>query len=144
MPLLVAYGKLTLYADAERELTYSLLIRIEKEKVVSHTQLFDSYRNILELMGDLEADIPRIKSYLATFAAKSVSSDIVTLAEIAEPTENGNHFPFLLLVLQQLGKTMEKNKVVKLFEESKVNFELSRKTSRIMLLNSITDYRLTY
>jgi len=108
-------------SDAERDLSYSLLMHLEKENFVSHTHFLESYQNILEQMGELEADIPRIKSYVAAFAAKSVSSGTLTLTEIAKPTEDGNHFPFLLLVLQQLGKTMEKNKVAKMLEESKID-----------------------
>ena len=90
-------------------------------EVVSQAQFLDAFRNVLGLMGELEADIPRIKTYVAGFAARAICQKIISLVEVAETTENGNHYPFLLLVLQQLSKTIEKPKLCKMFEESKVS-----------------------
>lgn len=107
--------------EADRERIYTLVMHIIQTELVNRTQFIESFRSMLDLMGDLEADIPRIKSYVAAYAARAISQEIVTLTEVAEPTDGGNHYPFLLLVLQQLSKTMEKSKLTKLFDESKIN-----------------------
>ncbi|CAG7820950.1 unnamed protein product [Allacma fusca] len=107
--------------ETERERVYTLVMYIIQEELVTRTQFIESFRNMLDLMGDLEADIPRIKSYVAAYAARAVTQQIISLSEVAEPMEGGNHYPFLLLVLQQLSKTMDKHKVTKLFDESKIN-----------------------
>jgi translation initiation factor 4G len=107
--------------ESERELIYFLMMHVVKDELATRAQFLEAFKNMLDLMGDLEADIPRIKSYVAAFAALAISEDVFTLAEVAESVENGNHYPFLLLVLQQLGKTMEKLKLCKLFDESKIN-----------------------
>ena len=99
---------------------YTLVMYMIQVELVTRGQFLESYRTMLDLMGDLEADIPRIKSYIAGYVARAVSQEVVSLAEVAEPMEDGNHYPFLLLALQQLSKTMEKPKLAKLFEESKV------------------------
>jgi len=87
---------------------------------VSTSQFLEAFRNVLDTMGDLETDIPRIKTYVAAFTARAIAQNIMTLGNVAEITDNGNHYPFLLLVLQQLGKCMEKTDICKLFEDNKV------------------------
>jgi len=76
---------------------------------------------MLEMMGDLEADIPRIKSYIASYAARAITAGITNLAEVAEPMEGGQYYPLLLLVLQHLSKTMDKIELTKMFDDSKIN-----------------------
>jgi len=107
--------------EIDRERVYTLVMYLIQVELVTRAQFLESYRTMLDLMGDLEADIPRIKSYIAGYVARAVSQEVVSLAEVAEPMEGGNHYPFLLLVLQQLSKTMEKFKLATMFEESKIN-----------------------
>jgi len=99
---------------------YGLIINLVKEEFFSHAHFLDCFRSTLDDMEEKEATIPRIKSYVAAFAARSVCEEAISLAEIAEFTDDGRHFPFLLLVLQQLGKTMDKHKLCRLFDDSKV------------------------
>jgi len=72
-------------------------------------------------MGDREVEVPRVKTYVASFAAECVFQGVLNLAEIAECTEDGQYYPFLLLVFRQLAKQMEKPKLCRLFEDSKIN-----------------------
>ncbi len=97
-------------------------MHLMKEDVFPHAHFLDFFRNTLDIMGDLEVAIPRVKAHVAAFTAGSICEDVMTLAEVAECTENGRHYPFLLLVFQQLGKQMEKPKLCRLFEDSKVIF----------------------
>lgn len=95
-------------------------MQLIKEEVFSHDHFLDCFRNTLDVMGDLEVEVPRVKTFAAAFAAGSISEGVMTLAEVAECTEDGKYYPFLLLVFQQLGKQMEKPKLCRLFEDSRV------------------------
>ncbi len=99
-----------------------MMLHLVEVEIVTPPQFLDAFRNMLDLMGELEADIPKIKTYVAGFGARAICQKILSLEEVAESTENGNHYPFLLLVLQQLSKTIEKPKLCKMFEASKVSF----------------------
>ncbi|CAL8079282.1 unnamed protein product [Orchesella dallaii] len=107
--------------ETDRESIYSFVVYLVEQEFITVTQFQDSFRVMLDLMGELEADIPRIKSYVAAFAGRAICQGQMTIAEVADLTENGKHYPFLLLVLQHMGKTMERTKLCKLFDESKVN-----------------------
>lgn len=50
-----------------------------------------------------------------------MKEELVALAEIAELTEHGAHYPLFMLVLQQLHKSQGKPSLSKLFTDSKVN-----------------------
>lgn len=107
--------------DADRELVSSLLSKLKKEGLFTTTQFIGAFKELLGQMADKERAIPRIFSYVAGFAANSVIEEIMSLAEVAEMTENGAHYPLFLLVLQQLNKTQGKAELTKLFNDSKVN-----------------------
>ena len=47
--------------------------------------------------------------------------DLVSIAELASPLENGNHFPLFLLCLQQVSKRKDPDWLTDLFLQSKVN-----------------------
>lgn len=100
---------------------YTFVVYLVEKEFISKTRFQDAFRTMLDMMMDLEADIPRVKSYVAAFAGRAIFLGQMSIAEIAELTENGRHYPFLLLVLQQMGKTMERTQLCKLFDESKVN-----------------------
>lgn len=64
-----------------------------------------------------------MKSYLAQFAARAVIAELVSVAELAHPLENGNHFPLFLLCLQQASKLKDREWLTDLFQQSKVNMQ---------------------
>lgn len=68
----------------------------------------------------LEGDIPLVKSYLAQFAARAIIADLMSIADLAHPLENGVHFPLFLLCLQQTAKLKDKEWLTDLFQQSKV------------------------
>lgn len=74
-------------------------------------------------MSDLETDVPLIKSYVAKFAAFAVVENIISLTELAEPMEYGAYYPLFLLCLQQILKLKDKNWLVNVFNESKLNLQ---------------------
>lgn len=71
----------------------------------------------------LEGDIPLVKSYLAQFAARAIIADLMSIADLAHPLENGVHFPLFLLCLQQTAKLKDKEWLTDLFQQSKVNMQ---------------------
>lgn len=79
--------------------------------------------NVLDQCPKIEVDIPLVKSYLAQFAARAVIAELVSVAELAHPLENGNHFPLFLLCLQQASKLKDREWLTDLFQQSKVNMQ---------------------
>jgi len=51
---------------------------------------------------------------------QAVGHGIISLADLSEPLQNGSHYPFFLLCLQQLHKVKDKEWLVKAFTESKI------------------------
>lgn len=82
-----------------------------------------AFLNVLDQCPKIELDIPLVKSYLAQFAARAVISELVSVAELAHPLENGNHFPLFLLCLQQASKLKDREWLTELFQQSKVNMQ---------------------
>ena len=68
-------------------------------------------------------DVPLVKSYLAQFAARSIMAELISVAELAHPLENGTHFPLFLLCLQQAAKLKDREWLTDLFQQSKVNMQ---------------------
>lgn len=64
-----------------------------------------------------------MKSYLAQFVARAVIAELVSVAELAHPLENGTHFPLFLLCLQQTAKLKDREWITDLFQQSKVNMQ---------------------
>lgn len=77
--------------------------------------------NVLDQCPKIETDIPLVKSYLAQFAARAVIAELVSIAELAHPLENGTHFPLFLLCLQQASKLKDRDWLTEHFQQSKVN-----------------------
>ena len=62
---------------------------------------------------------------------------MVTLAELAEPLENGAYYPLFLLCMQQLRKLKDNEWLMALYNESKVNMmkmlpEIDQNKERMM------------
>lgn len=85
--------------------------------------LSQAFLNVLDQCPKLEGDIPLVKSYLAQFAARAVIADLLGVADLAHPLENGIHFPLFLLCLQQTAKLKDKEWLTDLFQQSKVNMQ---------------------
>lgn len=79
--------------------------------------------SVLDQCPKIEVDMPLVKSYLAQFAARAVIAEIVSIAELAHPLENGNHFPLFLLCLQQVSKLKDREWLTEHFQQSKVNMQ---------------------
>ena len=78
---------------------------------------------MLEQCAKIEVDVPLVKSYLAQFAARAIMAELIGVAELAHPLENGTHFPLFLLCLQQTAKLRDREWLTDLFQLSKVNMQ---------------------
>ncbi|KAI8489500.1 Eukaryotic translation initiation factor 4 gamma 2 [Branchiostoma belcheri] len=85
------------------------------------SDLSTGFEGLLQQMSDLENDVPLIKSYTAAYAARAVKDDLVPLTDVAQPMENGAHYPLFLLVLQQLHKLSGRDQLVTVFTDSRIN-----------------------
>lgn len=82
-----------------------------------------AFLNVLDQCPKIELDVPLVKSYLAQFAARAIIAELVSMAELAHPLENGTHFPLFLLCLQQMAKMKDREWLTDLFQQSKVNMQ---------------------
>lgn len=85
--------------------------------------IIQAFLNVLDQCAKIEVDVPLVKSYLAQFAARAIIAELVTMAELAHPLENGTHFPLFLLCLQQMAKLKDREWLTDLFQQSKVNMQ---------------------
>ncbi|XP_035672305.1 eukaryotic translation initiation factor 4 gamma 2-like isoform X1 [Branchiostoma floridae] len=107
--------------DSDREAISDLIAALKKEGVISSEHFIEGFEGLLQQLSDLENDIPLIKSYTAAYAARAVKDDLVPLTDVAQPMENGAHYPLFLLVLQQLHKLAGRDQLVSVFTDSKIN-----------------------
>lgn len=108
-------------AESNRELGSRLLERLGADGLLNVDRLFDGVKQVLSQLDDLVTEIPRVKSHMAGILGLLVSSGTLSLADVAEPLEGGQHFPLFLLTLQTLHKLQGKSTLTQTFNESKVN-----------------------
>lgn len=108
-------------SDTDRENVAKLIQGLNEENIINSDNFMDGFQGVLEQMGDLEASVPLAKSHVARVAAEAVSAEIVSLSELAEPLEAGVRYPLFLLCLQQIHKVRDKEWLVNIFNESKMD-----------------------
>lgn len=91
--------------------------------VPTPNRVVQAFLNVLDQCPKIELDVPLVKSYLAQFAARAIIAELVSVAELAHPLENGTHFPLFLLCLQQAAKLKDREWLTDLFQQSKVNMQ---------------------
>lgn len=74
----------------------------------------------MDQLDDLGNEVPRIKSNLASLLGPLIADGVLSLIEVMEPLEEGNHFPLFLLILQTLHKNEGKTWLITAYNESKV------------------------
>uniref|UniRef100_A0A8C1R5Q1 Eukaryotic translation initiation factor 4 gamma 2 n=1 Tax=Cyprinus carpio TaxID=7962 RepID=A0A8C1R5Q1_CYPCA len=110
-------------SDVDREQASSLIHTLRTEGLITGENFMQALLNVLDQCPKIEVDIPLVKSYLAQFAARAIIAELVSVAELAHPLENGNHFPLFLLCLQQASKLKDREWLTDLFQQSKVNMQ---------------------
>ncbi|XP_016120067.1 eukaryotic translation initiation factor 4 gamma 2-like, partial [Sinocyclocheilus grahami] len=109
--------------DEDREHVSTLINTLRMEGLVTGENFMQAFLSVLDQCPKIELDVPLVKSYLAQFAARAIIAELVSMAELAHPLENGTHFPLFLLCLQQMSKMKDREWLTDLFQQSKVNMQ---------------------
>uniref|UniRef100_A0A3P8YH02 Eukaryotic translation initiation factor 4 gamma 2 n=1 Tax=Esox lucius TaxID=8010 RepID=A0A3P8YH02_ESOLU len=109
--------------DEDKEHASTLIHTLRTEGLVTGENFMQAFLSVLDQCPKIEVDIPLVKSYLAQFAARAIIAELVSVAELAHPLENGTHFPLFLLCLQQTAKLKDREWLTDLFQQSKVNMQ---------------------
>ncbi|RWS28453.1 eukaryotic translation initiation factor 4 gamma 2-like protein, partial [Leptotrombidium deliense] len=123
--------------EVEREAASKFLTQLKNEKVIGHNIFITAFTNILNQLSDLESDVPRVKSHVAGYIARAVSDEILSLKEVFDLVDGGQHYPLFLLCLQQLLPLRGQSWLTDKFNESKINLmvtlpEIDRKKERLV------------
>ncbi|XP_023266704.1 eukaryotic translation initiation factor 4 gamma 2-like [Seriola lalandi dorsalis] len=109
--------------DEDKEHASTLIHTLRTEGLITGENFMQAFLNVLDQCPKIEVDVPLVKSYLAQFAARGIIAELVSVAELAHPLENGTHFPLFLLCLQQTAKLKDREWLTDLFQQSKVNMQ---------------------
>lgn len=85
--------------------------------------LVQSFKMVADQMSALEQETPLIKSHVARFGTQALACEVLSLAELAEPFRNGVHYPLFLLCLQSAHRVKDKQWLVDIFNDSKINLQ---------------------
>ncbi|CAB1454887.1 unnamed protein product [Pleuronectes platessa] len=109
--------------DEDKEHASTLIHMLRTEGLITGENFMQAFLNVLDQCPKIELDMPLVKSYLAQFAARAIIAELVSVAELAHPLENGTHFPLFLLCLQQTARLKDREWLTDLFQQSKVNMQ---------------------
>lgn len=107
--------------EQAHEIVVDFLQVLQKDKKLSANQLADALRGVISGMSEREKTIPKVTTLVASLIARCITKKISKLTDVANFTENGQHYPLLLLVLQHLHKSIGENPLVTIFNASKIN-----------------------
>lgn len=92
---------------------------VKKDGKLQTNAILEGFKALINGMSD--SPVPRIATLVASLLYRSVTSKLCRLADVANYSESGAHYPLFLLVLQQLHKNLGKQALIDIFTESKVN-----------------------
>jgi len=108
--------------DVYLERVVRLLQTLRKQSNIKSNIVVEVFKQLVNKMNEREALNPRIASLVASVLAKTVCEPaLLKLSDIANFTDNGQHYPLFLLVLQQLVKVIGKDALEEKFRASKVD-----------------------
>ncbi|XP_058465171.1 eukaryotic translation initiation factor 4 gamma 2 [Malaya genurostris] len=108
-------------ADPFHEKIIVFLQRLRKLNKLSNGATLESFKALVNSMNEKEKTIPKITTIVASLLSRAVPVKLCKLSDISNYTDNGQHYPLFLLVLQQLHKQLGKSKLQEMFQQSKVN-----------------------
>jgi len=110
-------------SDADQELTMKLIDDLKTERIINSDQFMQGFKQVCNGISDLENEKPLVKSDVARFGAMALTLGLVSLNDLAEPLENGVHYPLFLLCLQHTHKIKDKEWLVDIFNRSKLDLQ---------------------
>uniref|UniRef100_A0A336MW34 Eukaryotic translation initiation factor 4 gamma 2 n=1 Tax=Culicoides sonorensis TaxID=179676 RepID=A0A336MW34_CULSO len=111
--------------DTIHDRVIEFLLTMRKDNKLTNNALLEAFKNVINTMNEKEKTIPKITTIIASLLSRAVIVKLCKLSDIANYTENGQHYPLFLLVLQQLHKKMGKQPLQEIFNASKVNLMAS-------------------
>ncbi|XP_053684298.1 eukaryotic translation initiation factor 4 gamma 2 [Sabethes cyaneus] len=108
-------------SDPFHEKIIEFLQRLRKQNKLSNGAMLESFKSLINSMNEKEKTIPKITTIVASLLSRAVTAKLCKLSDISNYTDNGQHYPLFLLVLQQLHKQLGKQKLHEMFTQSKVN-----------------------
>uniref|UniRef100_A0A1I8NUM6 Eukaryotic translation initiation factor 4 gamma 2 n=1 Tax=Stomoxys calcitrans TaxID=35570 RepID=A0A1I8NUM6_STOCA len=120
----------------ERILKFVQMLR--KQINLKNNIILEVFKQVVKKMNEREALNQRITTFVAILLAKGTVGDscLLKLNDIANYTDNGQHYPLFLLVLQQLCKIIGKDQLEEIFRSSKIDLmnclpEVDRNKTRL-------------
>ncbi|CAH1159435.1 unnamed protein product, partial [Phaedon cochleariae] len=106
-------------SDVEQEKLIRLLSNLREDNLTGAAATQDAFKSLCHVLErrDNEAD----KASASVLLATAVCEHLVPLSDVAALTENGQHYPLFLLVLQHVYKKRGKSELSELFNKSKIN-----------------------
>ncbi|XP_037032809.1 eukaryotic translation initiation factor 4 gamma 2 isoform X2 [Bradysia coprophila] len=98
---------------------FEFLVNLRKDGKLNPNAVVEGFRSIIGGMS--ESVVPRIATLVASLLSRAITLKLCKINDVAAFTENGQHYPLCLLVLQQLNKTIGKQALTDMFNQSKVN-----------------------
>ncbi|KAH8415795.1 hypothetical protein KR222_001143 [Zaprionus bogoriensis] len=107
--------------DVYLERVVRFLQTLRKQSNIKPNVIVEIFKQLVNKMNEREALNPRITALVACVLSKAVCEPaLIKLNDIANYTDNGQHYPLFLLVLQQLHKTIGKDALEEKFRASKI------------------------
>ncbi|XP_034477213.1 eukaryotic translation initiation factor 4 gamma 2 [Drosophila innubila] len=108
--------------DVYLERIVRFLQALRKQSNIKPNVIVEIFKQLVNKMNEREALNPRITALVASVLSKTVCEPaLLKLSDIANYTDNGQHYPLFLLVLQQLHKTIGKDALEEKFRASKID-----------------------
>ncbi|XP_050327461.1 eukaryotic translation initiation factor 4 gamma 2, partial [Bactrocera neohumeralis] len=110
---------------------------LRKQCNIKPNIILEVFKQVINKMNEREALNPRIATHVAGLLSRAVGdAGLLKLTDIANYTDNGQHYPLFLLVLQQLHKSIGKEPLAEKFRESKIDLmnslpEVDRNKTRL-------------
>lgn len=112
-------------SEQERELITKLVTKFKQDDFCTASEYKQAFKQILSEMSDMEADVPKIKSFVAVYIAYGISDEIIDLTEAFDLTVKTVYYPLFLLTLQYLGQNQDQQWLIKKFNDSKLDLMLA-------------------
>lgn len=107
--------------ELAQDTAIEFLMALQKDKKLTANQTLEAFRGVINGMSEREKTIPKVTTHVASLLARSMTKKLCKLTDVANFTDNGQHYPLLLLVLQQLHKIVGEDQLVEMFNNSKIN-----------------------
>ncbi|CAO1435386.1 unnamed protein product [Diamesa hyperborea] len=107
--------------DSVHEIVIEFLQLMRKEGKLQNSQLVEAYRGVINGMSEREKTIPKVTTLVASLLSRAINMKICKLSDVANFANSGQYYPLLLLVLQQQHKSIGKDKLIEVFNVSKIN-----------------------